>query len=352
MRESRQFAQADEARTRFSVSSLPTGIGGMGSQYHPGGGSSSQPTLGRSETYREPIEVEIERARYEKEKTTKRWRSAGPKEYRKEGAKQKRIKDMFRKKGEEEVGQGVCQWMVHAGIPFFATESPFFQNMCDVIAQAGPGIQGPNPYQLTNIYLPREVDDLRDYIQSLKRFWPKYGCTIMCDGWTSKTRKSLINFMVYSHRDMIFHKSVDSTGHSKTKEYIFRLMDKVVDEVGEENVVQVVTDNETSFKVAGEMLMNKRKHLCWTPCAAHCVDLMLEEIRSLKHIKEIIDKSRKITSVIYNSAQAVNHMRDNYTGSCDLLCLGITRFATEHVALESLLRHKHPLQRCSQMRGF
>lgn len=88
---------------RFSVSGPPTGIGGMGSQYYPSGGSSSQPTLGRSETYREPIEVKIERARYEKEKTTERWRSAGPKEYRK-GAKQKRIKDMFRKKGEEEVG--------------------------------------------------------------------------------------------------------------------------------------------------------------------------------------------------------------------------------------------------------
>lgn len=107
----------------------------------------------------------------------------------------------------------------------------------------------------------------------------------MCDGWTSKTRKSLINFMVYSHRNMIFHKSVDNTSQSKTNEYIFRLMDRVVDEVGEENVVQVEMDNETSFKVAGKMLMNKRKHLYWTPCAAHYVDLMLEEIGSVKHIK-------------------------------------------------------------------
>lgn len=45
-----------------------------------------------------------------------------------------------------------------------------FFRTCDVIAQAGQGIRGPNPYQLTNIYLPKEVDDLRDYIQSLKRF--------------------------------------------------------------------------------------------------------------------------------------------------------------------------------------
>lgn len=60
MRESRHSTQADEARRRFSISGPPIGIEGMGSQYHPGGGSLSQPTFGRSETYREHIEVEIE----------------------------------------------------------------------------------------------------------------------------------------------------------------------------------------------------------------------------------------------------------------------------------------------------
>ena len=32
-------------------------------------------------------------------------------------------------------------------------------------------------------------------------------------------------------------------------------MDKVVEDIGEENVVQVVTDNESSMKAAREMLM-------------------------------------------------------------------------------------------------
>lgn len=40
------------------------------------------------------------------------------------------------------------------------------------------------------------------------------------------------------------------------------------------------------------------------------------------------------------------HMRDNYTQGHDLLRLGITRFTIEHMALESLQRHKHILQRC------
>lgn len=45
-------------------------------------------------------------------------------------------------------------------------------------------------------------------------------------------------------------------------------------------------------------------------------------------------------------------MRDNYIDDRDLLRPGITRFATEHVALESLLRHKHPLQRCFTDKKF
>ena len=59
----------------------------------------------------------------------------------------------------------------------------------------------------------------------------------MCDGWSSKTRKSIINFMIYYDRSMIYHSSVDTTNIPKTTEYIFSLMDKVIEEVREENVV-------------------------------------------------------------------------------------------------------------------
>ena len=79
----------------------------------------------------------------------------------------------------------------------------------------------------------------------------------MCDGWSSKTRKPIINFMIYCDRSMIYHSLVDTTNISKITYYIFSLMDKVVNEVGEENVVQVVTDNEASFKVVRMLLMDK-----------------------------------------------------------------------------------------------
>ena len=59
----------------------------------------------------------------------------------------------------------------------------------------------------------------------------------MCDGWSSRTRKSIINLMIYYDRSMIYHSSVDTTNIPKIVDYIFSLMDKVVEEVGEENVV-------------------------------------------------------------------------------------------------------------------
>lgn len=220
-------------KRRFSVSGPPTGIGGRGSQYKLGGG-----------------------------------------------------KDMFNKKRFEKVDAAICRWMLHSAVSFKSLKSPFYQTMIDTIAEAGPGVKGPNPYQMSGHFLNQQMFELRDYIQGLKNNWKKFGCTIMCDGWITKTRKPLINFMIYSDCHMIFHKSIDTTLHRKTKEYIFSLMDRVVDEIGEGNVVQVVTDNEASFKAAEEILMDKRKHLYWTPCAAHCIDLMLEDFGKKNHSKQ------------------------------------------------------------------
>ena len=41
----------------------------------------------------------------------------------------------------------------------------------------------------------------------------------------------------------------------------FELLDSIVEEIGEENVVQVVTDSASAYVAAGELLMEKRKKL-------------------------------------------------------------------------------------------
>ena len=215
--------------------------------------------------------------------------------------------------------------------------------MIDTIAEAGPSIKGPIGYQIGNTYLKEEVQELEVYINIMKAKWPVYGCTIMCDGWSSRTRKPIINFMVYCDRSMIYISLVNTTNIPKTTDYIFSLIDKIVEEVGEENIVQVVIDNEASFKTTSMLLMEKRKHLFWSPCVAHCIDLMLEDIGNMKQIKETLDQAKMITSFICNSLKVVNLMKV-LTKDRDLLRPRITRFVTEFISLQSLIRYEVDLK--------
>ena len=71
---------------------------------------------------------------------------------------------------------------------------------------------------------------------------------------------------------------------------------------------------------------------------------MLEDIGSLKSVKEALDDAKVITSFIYNSLKVVNLMK-LYTKDRDLLRPGITRFATEFISIESLIRYEQDLKR-------
>ncbi|XP_072064179.1 uncharacterized protein [Arachis hypogaea] len=114
----------------------------------------------------------------------------------------------------------------------------------------------------------------------------------------------------------------------------------MVDEVGEKNVIQVVTDNAANYKAAGEMLMKKRKNLFWKPCAAHCIDLMLEDLEKKATLyKDTIYRDRKITTYIY-ARTALISLLHIHTKRKDLVRAAMTHFATSYLTLECLNNNK------------
>lgn len=48
-------------------------------------------------------------------------------------------------------------------------------------------------------------------------------------------------------------------------------------------------DNVANYVAVGKLLMLGYSTLVWTPCAAHCIDLILEDTRKIACIKDIID---------------------------------------------------------------
>ena len=79
---------------------------------------------------------------------------------------------------------------------------------------------------------------------------------------------------------------------------MFKYLDEVVEEIGEENIVQVITYNASNYVNVGMRLMEKMRKLWWTPCAAHCIDLMLEDIGKLNVHATTLSRARDRKSVV------------------------------------------------------
>ncbi|XP_016676764.2 uncharacterized protein [Gossypium hirsutum] len=175
----------------------------------------------------------------------------------------------------------------------------------------------------------------------------------MCDGWTnSLNQMHIINFLVYCSKGTIFWKSVDvSSVRSRDAEFYYRLLDSVVEEIGENYIVQIVTDNEAAMKAAGKKLMLKRQHLYWTSCAAHCLDLCLEDIGKKPSVAKVLDEAKKVTCFIYNHIWTVDLMK-KYTQGKQILRPALTRFATHFIQLEEITRQKQGLREMFNSKEF
>jgi hypothetical protein len=129
----------------------------------------------------------------------------------------------------------------------------------------------------------------------------------MSDGWTDGKGRSILNFLVSCPKGTMFIKSVDASAYTKDAQLLCELLDGFIREIGPQYVVQVITDNAANYVVAGRMLMQRYPSLYWSPCAAHCIDLMLEDMGKLPWIKEFIDSSRSVTKSIYNHTYIITH---------------------------------------------
>ena len=63
----------------------------------------------------------------------------------------------------------------------------------------------------------------------------------------------------------------------KNTRNLFKLFDEVVTWVGPKNIVHLVTDNASNYVSAGKLLYEKYKTICWSPCAAYCLNLVLQD---------------------------------------------------------------------------
>lgn len=249
------------------------------------------------------------------------------------------------KKGKEAkkiVDDHVADFFYENDIPLNAINSRSWEIMLESIGQYGPGYRSPSYHEIRNPLLERGVDRTTTLRKKHEEAWKEYGCTLMSDGWTDTRQRHLINFLANSPAGTFFLGSVDASSQVANAKMLADLLEKEIDKVGKENVVQVVTDNGANFKAAGRILMERIPHLFWTPCAAHCLDLLLEDIGKIKEFKTCINNAKKVSRFIYKHGRLLDQMREKIGG--DLVRPAVTRFATSFLTLASMHRHRNGLR--------
>eukprot|EP01018_Ginkgo_biloba_P005755 Gb_33968 [translate_table: standard] len=154
--------------------------------------------------------------------------------------------------------------------------------------------------------------------------------------------KPLINVLVYSPQVVLFVKAVDIMDHKKTSKFIFKILEEVVLEVGEENVVQIVTDSASNCVGDGKLIMDRFKTIYWTPCAAHFLDLLLHDLGKLPWVNEVIQRGKIISNFVVNHHLTLSiyrkHAMKELLWPCDI------RFTTYYIMLKRVVEEKASLR--------
>jgi hypothetical protein len=143
----------------------------------------------------------------------------------------------------------------------------------------------------------------------------------------------------------MFLRSIDASeaGVRHTGEYIYGHIRQAILDVGAANVVQVVTDNASNCVSMGHMLERDFPTIVWTPCASHCLDLLIEDIAKLPWVHALVSIARRIVTFVTCKHKALSIYR-KYS-KLEILKPAKTRFSYLFIVLARLVEVKPELRR-------
>jgi hypothetical protein len=166
-----------------------------------------------------------------------------------------------------------------ANIPFNVIRHPaFIYAVKDTSKHQMPAYTPPS-YNIvrTSLLKAKKEEVERKTTTQLGDSLHKYGVTLCADGWDNVQNRLLLNIIQTSTRRDLFLGAIDITGEYKDAQYIAEQITTFVAKVGSHNVVQICTDNAAAMANACRTVMQSNPHMYVQGCAAHCLDLLLED---------------------------------------------------------------------------
>ncbi|KAL1204457.1 hypothetical protein V5N11_004043 [Cardamine amara subsp. amara] len=266
------------------------------------------------------------------------------------------IERSFGVAARDQLDQEIARMFFTGGLAFNLARNPhYYRSYQFAAANKLDGYVPPGYNKLRTTLLQKERSHVEKQLVPLKSTWTEKWITIVSNGWSDPTRKPLINFIAISGSAPLFLKAVDCSGEVKSGAFISSLMKEVINEVGHQNVVQIITDNAANCKAAGDIIEGEYPHIYWTPCVVHTLNLALKNICAAKNVEanaETYDACNWITDV-HGDALAIKIFIMNHNmrlsifskfSPLKLLSVADTRFASIIVMFKRLKLIKVSLQ--------
>ena len=244
----------------------------------------------------------------------------------------------FQKQCIVDATRELTRLFIRCAIPFNVADTQQWKKTIRAISRIGSEWDGPSGEALRTRELKREKACIESQLESLKETWTKYGCTVLCDGWSDMRKRNVYNVLVSSCKGTMFIKAIDASaaGLTITGAFIWSHIREVIMDIGFQNVVQVVTDNGSNCVSMGHMLEDEFPSITWTPCASHCLDLLIEDVGKIFWVDDIFRTARCMVRFVKKRPKVTSMFRANIT--LELLKPSATRFAYMFIVLERLIR--------------
>ncbi|XP_042519158.1 uncharacterized protein LOC122092925 [Macadamia integrifolia] len=257
--------------------------------------------------------------------------------------RQSTMEEMIPKMDKSTWEKSLCDLFIKNNISFNVVQSDAFINFVKCTARYGPSVPIPSYGTLRGRIIPEARKDLGKYVEEVKFSWKQTGCTFMSDSWTDLKKQSFLNVIAYSPGGALFLKSEECSHAKLTAFYIFDILEKEIESIGPNLVVQLISDNASNYSSALDMLTGKYRWLFKTRCAAHGINLMLKDIyENVFWVQEIFDEAKRIIDYLYKSIIVLQLMRSFTKKDLKYPCK--TRFASNFLMLQSIVEVEEKLR--------
>nr|AGT16556.1 Protein of unknown function DUF659 [Saccharum hybrid cultivar R570] len=238
------------------------------------------------------------------------------------------------------VANSIGRLVSEAGLEPDFVHLPSFNGVIDLLTR-GVRIKMPSYEYILQV----QLSEVQKREKAMRQHWERRGCSLILDSWKSQCGRSFISAFVHCREGMLFLRSIDISTVFDDVDELAAMVCCLIDDIGVHDIVQVITNNVSPHMQATEHAVLKKhdQSFIFTVCADHCINLLLENIAELDHVKDVLTKAREITMFLYGHALPMELMKKFFYFDSEIISNSNLKSVAKFLTLETLVSQRENL---------